>query len=132
MENIRKKNRQQYRKLLKISIVEDYIRGKESYATIGRKFNLTRSTIRIIVKELLEESGYYRILESMSKKEDNIEKNHQQEAAKLKEALELAMLKIAGLETMIEIAEEQYGIEIKKKLGVKQSATSKSITPKKD
>lgn len=41
--------------------------------------------------------------------------------AKLKKALELAMLKVAGLETMIEVAEEELQVDIRKKSGVKQS-----------
>ena len=46
-----------------------------------------------------------------------------QEAQRIKEleaALELAKLKVIGLETLIDVAEEQLNIEIRKKPGTKQ------------
>jgi TolA-binding protein len=44
-----------------------------------------------------------------------------QDLKTLQQQLQEAQLKIAALETMIEIAEKQYKIEIRKKPGAKQS-----------
>jgi transposase len=43
------------------------------------------------------------------------------ENAKLKEALELSMLKVAALETLIDVVDAQLNIDIRKKGGSKQS-----------
>lgn len=58
--------------------------------------------------------------QSMSNPPENIS-NEEQDKAALQKELELAKAKIATLETMIDIAEEHFKIEIRKKSGTKPS-----------
>ena len=51
----------------------------------------------------------------------NVKQPDSPEYLALQKELEQAKLKIAGLETMISIADEQLGVSIRKKYGTKQS-----------
>lgn len=129
MENSRtvKQNKKlsngEYHRAFKVKILEDYVRDDLSIPELARKHGIDGDSIRSIKKLWLAKEGYFRILESMNNKEENKSKEEQlaQENQKLRKALELATLKIAGLETMIEIAEDEFKIAIRKKSGAKQS-----------
>lgn len=49
-----------------------------------------------------------------------IKRAEKSESQSLKERLDMANLRIAGLETMIDIAEDLLGVDIRKKYGTKQ------------
>ena len=80
------------------------------------------STIIHFRREALEHLGYFRILNNMKSSELNEDASAlKKENEELKKALELAMLKVAALETLVDVAEEQFNIQIRKKPGAKQS-----------
>ena len=56
----------------------------------------------------------------MSEKETDRLEDESEQIRELKTALELAKLKIIGLETLIDAAEEQLNIDIRRKPGTKQ------------
>lgn len=118
-----KKNKQEYRKSFRIKMLELYVSSQETLSHQSRTLGITLPTYTTIVKQELEKSGYYRILANMNKKlkENPKGKDLQKENEELRKALELARLKVAGLETMIEVAEEELKINIRKKSGAKQS-----------
>lgn len=64
----------------------------------------------------LKHEKKFTIMKKMHRKEPSAE----QRIEDLEKALEKAQLKIVGLESMIQIAEKELGIEIKKKSGTKQ------------
>lgn len=58
---------------------------------------------------------------SSSKEEDKKAQEYKQQIRQLEKALEYANLKILGLETMINVTEEDLQIKIRKKPGTKRS-----------
>ena len=68
----------------------------------------------------MTELGYYRILDSMKKNQDQ-DSSSAKQVEELQKALELATMKVAALETLIDVAEDKHNIDIRKKTGSKQS-----------
>ena len=56
----------------------------------------------------------------MASQKENKSPDEVERIKELEAALEVAKLKIVGLETLIDVAEEQLNIEIRKKSGTKQ------------
>lgn len=121
--SVRKLDKQLYRQGFKIKVIENYVSSQDSISCQSRKLGIDHKSLRYILHQELAKSGYYRILDSMNKrrKENPTEKDLQKENEELRKALELATLKVAGLETLIEVAESEMKINIRKKLGAKQS-----------
>ena len=104
-------------------IVEELLSGTISLSELRKKYNIGgHETIMRWVKEYQSED--HNLLSSgmetpNDKSSDvNTEKTFQDLEAELK----LARLKIIALETMIDVAEEQLNIEIRKKSGTKPSS----------
>lgn len=107
----------------KMKLVNELVKGSQSDNQIGISLGVPKGTIGNYKKQLLTQLGYFRILEGMKKDKDK-EKSFadiEKENTELKKALELAMLKVAGLETLIDVAEDQLKISIRKKSGARQS-----------
>jgi transposase-like protein len=68
-----------------------------------------------------EKAELRRLSELMDKNEARAEEISSQDAAALKKALEEAELKIKALNTLIDVAEEEFKIPIRKKPGARQS-----------
>lgn len=117
------KSKRLYRAGFKQVVLEELVMAKESTSFIARKHGLENHTVHTFKQEALEQLGYFRILNQMkggntNKKDDSALKKENEE---LKKALELAMLKVAALETLVDVAEDQFNIQIRKKPGAKQS-----------
>ncbi len=120
---VKYKNGHQYREAYKIAVMLDVVSHQESDRFISRKHGIANSTFSVMKRYILEKYGYFRILERM-KKEDKPEKSAQELAAEneeLKKALELSVMKVAALETLIDVVDDQLNINIRKKGGSKQS-----------
>ncbi len=116
-------NSNQYREAYKISVMLDLASNQESDAFISRKHGIPHSSFSRMKQDMLKIHGYFRILEGM-KKEDKPEKSLQELAAEneeLRKALELSVMKVAALETLIDVVDNQLNINIRKKGGSKQS-----------
>lgn len=116
------KDRRQYRAAFKYKILEELVRDRDTLTFVARKYGVVDSTIVHFRKEALEHLGYFRILNNMKSSElDKDASALKKENEELKKALELAMLKVAALETLVDVAEDQFNIQIRKKPGAKQS-----------
>lgn len=116
------KDRRQYRAAFKYKILEELVRDKDTLTFVARKYGVIDSTIIHFRREALEHLGYFRILNNMKSSELNEDASAlKKENEELKKALELAMLKVAALETLVDVAEDQFNIQIRKKPGAKQS-----------
>lgn len=116
------KGSRQYRAAFKYRILQELVRDKESLTFVSRKYGVVATTIVHFRKEALEHLGYFRILNNMKSSEPNKDATAlKKENEELKKALELAMLKVAALETLVDVAEDQFNIQIRKKPGAKQS-----------
>lgn len=121
MKKIKKGNRR-YATTLKRKIGQEYLDGQYSYAVGAERYGLKdKNVVREFVK------WYKKNLELWEMEEEKSDNPVPQtelptEELKILEAkLEAARMKIAGLETMIDQAEQSLGIEIRKKSGTKQS-----------
>lgn len=122
--NIEKKykSKRQYRAAFKFKILEELVRDKETLTFVSRKYGMLAGTLIKFREEALEQLGYFRILNSMKSSKHNKDvKALEKENEELKKALELAMLKVSALETLVDVAEDQFNIQIRKKPGAKQS-----------
>ena len=105
---------------LKRSVVRAVQDGMSAYRA-GNTFDISCGTVSRWVREYKGENT-----ELSSPKPDDMAKNKpvdpkEAEILALKKALEYANLKIRALDTMIDIAEEQLKIDIRKKSGAKRS-----------
>lgn len=117
------KNGHQYREAYKIAVMLDVVSNQESDGYICRKHGIPNSSFSRMKRDMLEIHGYFRILEGM-KNGDKPDKSAQEFAAEneeLKKALELSIMKVAALETLIDVVDDQLNITIRKKGGSKQS-----------
>lgn len=117
------KSKRQYRAAFKYMLLEELVRDKESLTFVSRKHGIIDSTLVGFRKEALEQLGYFRILNQMKGGNTNKKDSSalEKENEELKKALELAMLKVSALETLVDVAEDQFNIQIRKKPGAKQS-----------
>ena len=121
MKKIKTGNRR-YPKSLKRKIAREYLSGKFSYAVAAEEYGLkNKGVVREFVK-WYKKSLYLESMESEQPVPDPTKPSSSPEELKaLKSELEKAKLKIAGLEALIDIAEQELQIDIRKKSGTKQS-----------
>lgn len=112
-----------FREGFKVAVIADLVAGHESDTFVARKHGLSSGFMSALKKDELNKHGFFRILEQMKKDAKEVDSGQDlaSENAKLKKALELATLKVAALETLIDVAEDQLNIDIRKKSGTKQS-----------
>ena len=110
-----------YEDSLKIAVSRDYLTGNLSYSQIAEKYNLpNRDVVRYFVR-WYRENHQLQLSQAANLVAVSSEQSpdSQQQTNSDKE-LSDARLKIAALEIMIQIAEQELGIDIRKKSGTKQ------------
>ena len=127
MSGIKKrvKNYNRYSNSLKRKIAKAYISGQASYAILAEENGLRDKTV---VKEFvkwyrrkLELEPDFDIQPEMPENPNILsEKELQVRVRELEKELHLAKLKAEMLETIIDLAEEQFNLDIRKKSGAKQ------------
>jgi transposase-like protein len=108
-------------------VVQDYLSGHQSVREVAERYNLTYGSVSGWVRrfgaDIENENAKEEVALSSMPEEGNKEgfdelKKRNEELLK---KLEHANLKVSGLEIMIDIAEQQLGVDIRKKSGTKQS-----------
>jgi transposase-like protein len=106
-----------------IEIVKEINSGMIGKRTACSKYGLNRNTLAHFIRQYsvrnLGDELSNQLLSSMTA--DQQSSAVEKKVKELTKALELARLKIDGLETMIKVAEEDLHIKIRKKRGTKQS-----------
>jgi len=111
-----------YELSLKRKICEELLSGQITSADLARKYNIPGAgTIMRWLKWFQKEQTELLSSQVMNGEPSNIPLESEKPNADLQEELRLAKAKIFTLETMIDIAEEQFNIEIRKKSGTKPS-----------
>lgn len=117
-----------YGKALKRKIAEEYLRGKFSYAVAAEEYGLNNKDVAKEFVRWYKRTLYLEQMEEKEHKKSSPQETSastalpiQEQVLELERQLEQAKLKIAGLETMIDIAEQELKISIRKKSGTKQS-----------
>lgn len=86
-------------------------------------FNISSpSLIRFWIKRFKEENDDLSLIKAEEVAKKTVDPSDNAELKALKKALEEANLKISALDTMIDIAEEQLKVNIRKKSGARQSS----------
>ena len=117
-----KKSGGKYQEAFKIKVLEALYLGEESESYIARRLGIPNPSVHGIKRNMLEQYGYIRILDEMKKDQStDKDKDLAAENAKLKKALEMSLLKVAALETLIDVVDAELNIDIRKKGGSKQS-----------
>jgi len=103
-------------------VVREYMMGDLSMAQVAEKHNINRYQLRGWIRrfssDLSEETPTTLILTEKESQDQELLKKQIEELTK---KLTHSQMKITGLELMIDIAEEQLNIDIRKKSGTKQS-----------
>ena len=101
-------------------VVREYLLGDLSISQIAQKHNISRSQLKGWIKrfscDLSQETPIPTILTEQEKQDLELLKKQNEE---LSRKLSQAQMKITGLELMIDVAEEQLNIDIRKKSGTK-------------
>lgn len=116
------KSYHRYPKTLKRKVAQEYLSGKFSYAVAAEEYGLKNKDV---VKEFVRwyrKSQYLEKMGTVPEKPESQDQNSESERLKALEAeLAAAKLKISSLETLIDLAESELQIDIRKKSGTKQS-----------
>lgn len=110
-----------YEESLKIAVARDYLTGNLSYSQVAEKYNLPNGDVVRYFVRWYQENHQLQLSQAASLVPVSSEQSpdSQQQKNSDKELSE-ARLKIAALEIMIQIAEQELGIDIRKKSGTKQ------------
>jgi transposase len=107
-------------------VVQDYLDGDQSTKEVAARYGIS-GDIRSWLQRYRKGLAPFNEVPSPIMATDNKELSQQEQSdfqkqnEELVKKLTLANLKISGLELMIDIAEDELGIDIRKKSGTKQS-----------
>ena len=120
-ENYHKNKRKSYSSIFKRQVISAIKNNQMTYQEAMTTFKIDNlSTIRNWVVCSKKENGDICILDN-GKMAKQLDKNPEPALEELKSALKMAELKIEALNTLIDVAEDQFKINIRKKSGAKQS-----------
>lgn len=107
--------------VFKQKVAGEYVAGTESLAQIAHRYGERRENIHRWAKQFYGElSSNEPISTIMTHSEQRELEALRKQNAELQKKLEYADIKAKAFEIMIDIAEKQFGIDIKKKPGAKQ------------
>lgn len=108
---------------LRDQVRKDYLAGRGTYRSLGERYGCSSSTIHRLVMGNSKKSPKRRAerVEGWVQRISGLNQEMPTAVAELQEELRMARLKIELLETMIDIADEKLGANIRKKAGARQS-----------
>ena len=133
MDGLKEKKYQSYPRQLKIKIAEEVVSGLKGITEASREYDIPGNTVRnwairysseILKKQTKEVLSSLNMEKSKDKKDVGFEKQVkllEEENLKLREKLLESNLKAEALNTLIDLAEENYGFSLRKNSGAKQS-----------
>ena len=112
-----------YPKSFRMEVARDYLEGPLSYQEVAEKYGLKgRETVKEWVKVFRKKSDLCTtILAPMTEEEQQEQAALKKRIKELEAQLKQERLRSLAYDTMIEVAEEELGIEIRKKSGTKRS-----------
>ena len=109
-----------YDEALKIAVARDYITGNLSFSQVAQKYDLPNREVARYFVRWYQEHHQLELSQSANSPASNGQISDSQQQTNVGKELSDARLKIAALEIMIQIAEQELGIDIRKKSGTKQ------------
>ena len=133
---LQRKQSQEYSEDFKWQVVQEVLSGKLSKAEANRIYGIrSKSAILYWMRQYSGITNYRESSKGLSSKESMKNKQEiialEEKLHKLQDSLKRERNKSALYEKMLEIAEEEYGINIRKKYGAKQSKVLKKKSSKK-
>ena len=123
LEKYKRRKKRAHSRAFMLKVLRD-LAESNSPSFISKKYDLSRSLIRVWRGKFKEEYELYKLLLSMKEKKRLSKEKLLKENERLQQALEEALLKNRALETLIDIAEEELNVQVRKKSGPKQSKGS--------
>ena len=128
-----KRTQRDYPMSFKISVVKEYEETKVSLGELSRKYGIQGShTVRTWINKFGTFDWQNRTLQPMAKSKDQelLElrervKVLERKNARLEKELEVKDMKAEFFDLMIDIAEEEYGVDIRKKCSPEQSSDTR-------
>lgn len=110
-----------YDESLKIAVARDYLTGNLSASQVAEKYSLPNGTVVSYFVKWYKKHHDLELTQARSLPPTPSEQRiDSQQQTNVTQELSDARLKIAALEIMIQIAEQELGIDIRKKSGTKQ------------
>jgi transposase-like protein len=117
-------NQSQYSDEFKKQVVEAYLEGEDDQRLVASRFGVSQTSVNLWLKKYLsnqQAKDEDKLTLVMKKKAEKGNKELEQRVKELEKALEEERLKRIGYQTMIDIAEKELKIDIRKKSDTKQS-----------
>lgn len=103
-----------------VQVVKEYLLGEISIRSLGSKYGYAASTIhKWVMKDRSQSRKHEKLVASkiaLRKKEDMPD-----DVKELQEELRITRIRLQLMEAMVDIADEQLGTQIRKKVGARQS-----------
>ena len=115
----------QYSDEFKKQAVEAYLEGEDDQRLVASRFGVSQTSLNLWLKKYLSDQepkgDEDKLTSDMKKKAEKGNKELEQRVKELEKALEEERLKRIGYQTMIDIAEKELKIDIRKKSDTRQS-----------
>jgi len=125
-----KRRHQRISWFLRRQIALEYLEGSKTLRELSEAYDVPGQSISRWAKDyagdLSKRKG--RILIDMTAEEQKQYEALKQQNETLKKELEFAQMKAKAMEIIMELAKEEYGIDLRKNSGAKQPASSKKTT----
>lgn len=135
MDGQKKKRGVTIPRLLRQTIIQDYLSGRKSSYMLSIEYGVDQKNINKMVHRYQQKNGTI-LAESITtpimgrKKKQQEDLSLKLENEELRRQLKLAQLKLEGYQIMGDILQEEYGVDLLKKSEAKQSSDLKNDTQK--
>jgi transposase-like protein len=124
-----------YTSSFKRQVVQEVLSGQISKEVARKRYGIGGNTtildwMRVYAGFKTKETGTNPLLNLQAMQIDNEKARLEEEIKRLQSELDLAKLKGRAYQIMVEIAKEQYGLDLEKKSGAKPSKHSKKNSQK--
>jgi hypothetical protein len=110
------------KKEIKLQIIKEYLVGSTTTRKLGLKYGFSYSFVAQMVRDYMKEQDKDKLkLLLASKLSIKEAENVPMTESELREALRLSRIQVSLLEAMIDISDEQFGTDIRKKAGTRPS-----------
>ena len=109
-----------YEVAFKRRVANEYINGDRSLKEVGRFFNVGHQNVSRWAKQFSSEQSQTAKAKEVTDQEQKDTKDLRKELEALKEKLEYEQMKNFALETMIDLAKSELGVDLRKNSGAKQ------------
>lgn len=125
-----KQKKPHYSWFLRRQVALEYLEGNKTLQQLSEAYGIPHQSIsrwaRDYAKDLSKKKD--RILIDMTNEEQKQYEALKQQSEALKKELEFAQMKTKAMEIIMDLAKEEYGIDLRKNSGAKQPVNSKKTT----